>query len=304
MIPTETPYKVLKYLVKLSDEKVLPKNYENETLMLHLVERNYLASPKDNPTKFFKTKDFEEPFTEEIFPSFQKYNSFISKYQIESLENHYSIQEFEALIKIEKDKEQILSSEFSFQTILTQYFGSSKHRKVDSILSDAIKIILGIEYFLEESKDQQFLSILYPKTETRFVILCENQNRLKIKRHEFIEFWYAGGKNTKQLQCIPKPKFPIFYLFDWDFDGLNIYTAIKRKYFPTIAAFIPDNFESLMEKQDEVKEHHSKWKNNSCFQYLSEREKGIAKVLFDTDSIIEEQKIILNETNLSRNGIN
>jgi hypothetical protein len=303
MIPTETPYKVLKYLVKLSDEKVLQKNYETETLMLHFVERNYLTSPKDSPNKFFKTKEFEEPFKEEIFPSFQKYNSFIKKFQIENLENHYSIQEFEALIEIEKDKEQIHNKDFSFQTILTQYFGSSKHRKADSILSEAIKIILGIEFFPEEIKDQQFISILYPKSETRFIVLCENKNRLIIQRHGFIEFWYAGGKNTKQLQFIPKPNHPIFYLFDWDFDGLNIYIEIKQKYFPTLTAFIPTNFEKLMEKQEEVKEHHSKWKNDGFLHLLNNKEKLVAKTLLQSDSIIEEQRVLLNEENLISNGI-
>lgn len=303
MIPTETPYKVIKYLVKISEEKSLQKNYESETIMIHWIERNFIAISKESPNKFFKTNLFDEPFIEEIFPSFQKYNSFIKKYQIENLENHYSIQDFESLIEIENDKEEILTNESSFQTILTKYFGSSKHRKADSILSEAIKKILGIDYFPEESKDQQFLSVLYPKNETRFIILCENRNRLIAQRHDFIEYWYTGGKNTKQLQFIPKPKFPIFYLFDWDFDGMNIYTDIKRKYFPTLTAFIPDNFKSLMEKQEDVKEHHSKWKNNNCFQYLSENEKAIATVLFDNDCIIEEQKIILNQKNLLTNYI-
>ena len=303
MIPTETPYKVIKYLVKIAESKSLEKNYEGEKLMLHWVERNFLTSPIESPNKFFKTNLFDEPFTEEIFPLFQKYNSFISKYQIENLENHYSVQEFEALILIESEKVEILRTELSFQTILTKYFGSSKYRKVDSVLSEAIKKILGIDFFPEESKDLQFLSVLYPKNTTRFIILCENKNRLITQRHDFIEYWHAGGKNTKQLRFIPKPQFPIFYLFDWDFEGLNIYIEIKKNYFPTLAAFIPKNFEVLMEKQEEVKNHHSKWKNNNCFTLLNEKERLIADILFDTDRIIEEQKIIVNNINLIHNGI-
>lgn len=303
MIPTETPYKVLKYLVKLSDEKGLPKNYESQTLMLHFIERNYLTSPIDSPNKFFKTIYFEEPFTEEIFPSFQKYNSFIKRHQIENLENHYTVQDFEALIQIENDKAGILSNESSFQIILTKYFGSSKHRKSNSILSEAIKKILDLEFFPEESKDQQYLCVLYPKNETRFIILCENKNRLITQRHKFIEYWYAGGKNTKHLQFLPKPKFPVFYLFDWDYDGLNIYTTIKRKYFLKLTSFLPTNIKSLMVKQEEVKEHHSKWKDKNCFQYLTEAEKSIARILFDADSIIEQQKILLTKENLFFNHI-
>ncbi|NOU19710.1 MAG: hypothetical protein HOO91_19305 [Bacteroidales bacterium] len=304
MIPIETPYKVIKYLVKISEEKTLPKNYENETLILHFVERGYLTSSGDRTKKYSKTYLFEKPFVDEVLPSFQKYNSFIKKHRIESLENHYSVNDFEALIQVENNRAKILNDNYSFQTILAKYFGSSKHRKVNSILSDAIKKILNIDFFPEDDKDQQYLSVLYPKIETKYIILCENKNRLIVPRLDFIEFWFAGGKNTRQLQFIPKPKFPILYLFDWDFDGLNIYTDIKRKYLPTIAAFIPDNFISLMEKQEKVKEHHSKWKNRNFFQYLTEKEKEIAGILIETDSIIEEQKILLNENNLLRNGIN
>lgn len=303
MIPSNTPYKVLKYLVKISDEKCLPKNYESEALVLYMLERKYLTRAVENPNKICKTSSFEKPFAEDIFPLFLKYDSFINKHQIENLENHCSVEEFEALILIENEKSKIIRNEYSFQTILTNYFGSSKHRKADSILSKAIKAILGIEYFPEENRDQQFLSVLYPKNESRAIILCENKNRLITQRHDFIEYWYAGGKNTRQLQFIPKPKLPIFYLFDWDFDGINIYHNIKRNYFPNIRAFIPDNFVSLMKKQETVKEHHSKWKNKKSFQYLSDEEMKIASVLYETDNIIEEQKILINETNLLRNGI-
>jgi hypothetical protein len=303
VIPPSTPFKVLKYLVKISGEKSSPKKYVSDSLILHFIERKYLKTPKESHRRFYKSSSFEEPFTNKIFPAFRKYDLFIKKHQIENLENHYSVQEFDALILIEKNKEEILDADYSFQTILTQYFGSSKHRKADGILSDAIKKILKVDSFPEESKDQQFLSVLYPKNETCYIILCENLNRLKMPRHDFIEFWYAGGKNIKQLQFIPKPKFPIFYLCDWDYEGLNIYIEIKQKYLPTIKALIPDNYVSLMEKQEDVKEHHSKWKNNNCLIHLNENESEIANILIETHCIIEEQKIKLNSINLLRNGI-
>ncbi len=162
---------------------------------------------------------------------------------------------------------------------------------------------MGIDLFPEEIKDQQFASILYPKETTRFIILCENINRLIIQRHQFIEFWYVGGKNIKQLEFIPQPRHPIFYLFDWDFDGLNIYLEIKRKYFRTISSFIPTNPELLMEEQCKVKKHHSKWRNNNFLQFLNDKEKVIAESLINSKCIIEEQKILLSKENLLRNAI-
>jgi hypothetical protein len=85
---------------------------------------------------------------------------------------------------------------------------------------------------------------------------------------------------------------------------LNIYIHIKQNYFPTLTAFIPAYYKSLIEKQDEIKHHHSKWVNASCLQFLNNREKTIVETLIQTDSIIEEQKILLTTENLLYNAIN
>lgn len=300
MIPSDTPYKVIKYLVKLSNDKVLQKNYERDKFIIHLVDREFIVEPNENKSKFATTEKFKEIFSKEIFPTFQKHDSFIKHHQIENIESHYSIGDLENLILIDNEK----PNDLTLQEILSKYFKSSKHTQVNSNLANAIKTILQLDKFAEDGKDQQFISILYPKDETRFILLCENKNRLRGLRHPFIEFWYAGGRNTNQFLFISKPTKPIFYLFDWDFDGLNIYNHIKQKYFPTLTAFIPTNFESLMEKQDEVKHHHSKWENDSCLQYLSDNEKTIAATLIQTNSILEEQKILLTDENLLNNAIN
>lgn len=300
MIPTDTPYKVIKYLVKLSNEKVLPKNYVSDKFMIHLVDREIIVEPNGSQNKFTTTERFKEIHSREILPTFQKYDSFIKRHQIENVETHYSIGDLDNLILIDNEKPDNLT----LQEILAKYFKSSKHTQTNSNLANAIKTILKKDEFAEDSKEQQFISILYPTEETRFIVLCENKNRLRSARHNSIEFWYAGGHNTNQLQFIPKPKRAIFYLFDWDFDGVNIYIHIKQNYFPTLTAFIPTNYKSLMEKQNEVKHHHSKWENDTCLQFLNDREKTIAGVLIQTDCIIEEQKILLTDENLLYNAIN
>ncbi len=301
MLYKDTPYKVLQYLAKLSNEKVLPFGYKDENYIRYLIERKAIQL---NGKQFSITKKFEENFLEEIENTFSKCSSFITKYGLSYLENHYSIEEIESLIKIETDKSKISEQEITFQNILTLYFGSSKHKTAQSNLSKAIKTILGIEFFPEEIKDQQFISILYPKTKTRFIILCENKNRLITKRHEFIEYWYAGGKNIKQLEFIPEPQHPIFYLCDWDFDGLNIYINIKIKYFPDLAAFIPTNPDSLMIEQSKVKDHKTKWNNDKFLIHLNKTERSIAENLIKNKAIIVEQKILVTPENLLNNAIN
>ena len=300
MLYKDTPYKVVQYLAKLSKEKVLPFAYKDENYIRYLIDRKAI---EQNGKQFSITKKFEESFLEEIENAFNECSSFIKKYDLSYLENHYSIEEIEALIKIETDKQKITEQEIAFQNILTLYFGSSKHKTVQSNLSKAIKTILGIEFFPEEIKDQQFTSILYPKKKTRCIILCENKNRLITKRHEFIEYWYAGGKNIKQLEFIPQPEHPIFYLCDWDFDGLNIYIDIKRKYLPTLTAFIPTNPDSLMIEQSKVKDHKSKWSNDKFLIHLNKTERSIAETLIKNKAIIIEQKILVTPENLLNNAI-
>lgn len=298
IIPKDTPFKVLKYLSRLNTISNLPLRYENEKLIAYLLDNKYL---ENGGRKFITSKDFLTKYTEFIFPIFQNINSFVSKYKIEYIEDYYTIFDFECLLKIENDKNKL--REYTLQQILSEYFNSSKYTKKDSNLASAIKAILGIEHFIEDDKDQQFLSILYPKSDSRFIILCENKDRLKNPRHEFIQFWYVGGKNTSQIKFIPITSVPIFYLCDLDFDGLNTYKEIKDKYLQTLKLLVPENFERLMIKQTEVKEHRSIWKNDNILNSLNDGEKLIAKVLIGEGKIIEEQRILLSKENLKFNGI-
>jgi hypothetical protein len=299
MIPADTPYKVIKYLAKLSQERVLTKNHKGDKYIIHLIDRKFIDESPNSNTKFKTTDRFKNLFLKEIGPAFEKYNSFLRKHSILNLEHHCTIGELEQLILIEEEK----PCDLSLQEILTKYYKSSKHTPTNSNLAKAIKFVLGIAEFPEENKDQQFLSILFPKNETRFIVLCENKNRLRIPRHDFIEFWYAGGKNTKQLQFIPKPRHPIFYLFDWDCDGIEIYLSIKQNYFTELKAFLPSNPKLLMVDQATVKNHHSKWKKNMFLANLNNDERSIVETLIENDSIIEEQRILLTEQNLVHNAI-
>ena len=290
MIPSETPIKVLKYLQRLHIEKVLIKKYEQDKLIDYFISNNYLYIDK----KWIRSNEgFSIKFQETIEPTIDRILNFTLVNDLQVIENYCNVFDYEKLLEVQQNRDKI--SNLSFQQILSQYFYSSKYVKIDSVLSLAIKSVLGIESYIEQEKEQQFISILYPRQPTKVIILCENKDRLKTTRHEFIEFWYVGGKNINQLQYTPKPTIPILYLCDWDYDGLNIFTQIKSKYFQNIKLFIPKNSEKLMVRQDEVKEHRSIWKGNSFFKYLSEAEKLIATILYDNNSIIEEQRIEIDD---------
>lgn len=296
MIQPDLPYKVLKYLNKLAEEGILPVKYKKIGYIIYLKHKNHLI---ESSGKLSITSTFKEKYEVEILPVFNKYNCFIQKFQIQYLEQHYSIGDLDKLMQIAE--EQPVGN--TFEEILVNYFDATKYAKPDSGLAKAIKTVLNITEFIEEGKNQQFISILYPRQNTKYVILCENKNRLRKPRHDFIEFWYVGGKNIKQLQFVPKPVYPIFYLCDWDYDGLKTYLNIQKNYFSDIQIFIPLYYETLMVKQSDVKNHQSKWKNRDFVSSLNMSEKSIVESLLNTDSIIEEQRIELTMESLKHNQL-
>ena len=303
IVPPDTSYKVFKYLNKLHLERGAREKYADEKLIIYLKDRGYIQSAAG---KLLSTSKFANLYVNEILPLHIKIQEFIDSHGLQRMESHYLLSDFAGLILVANEKLDILEKELSLQQILSKYFNSSKHSAVNSNLSEALKTVLSISEFPEESKDFQFLSILYPMQTSRCLLLCENKNRLKMQRHRFIEFWYAGGRNTIQLQYIPKPVLPMYYLFDWDHDGISIYLHIRKNYFPDLKAFTPTDAGDLMISQKDVKGHFSKWKKESALmlECLSATEGEIVSRLIHEDKVIEEQKILLTRGNLEFNNLN
>ena len=61
MLYKDTPYKVVQYLAKLSNEKVLPFAYKDENYIRYLIERKAI---QPNGKQFSITKKFEEKYKE------------------------------------------------------------------------------------------------------------------------------------------------------------------------------------------------------------------------------------------------
>src|SRR3972149_6920337 len=139
MLQLDTPYKILKYLVKLNDEKILIKNYTGDKLIIHLLDRGFIE-PVSN--KFKITEKFNEKYKIDFFPEFGKSDNFLKKFNLEYLENHCNIGEIRKLIQVEENRDKIINQNYSHQQILTEFFGSSKHTKIDSTLSKALKAVL------------------------------------------------------------------------------------------------------------------------------------------------------------------
>ena len=64
MLFKDTKYKVLRYLAKLSNERVLPIEYKDENYMRHLIDRKAI---QPIGKQFSVTKKFDENFLEDVF---------------------------------------------------------------------------------------------------------------------------------------------------------------------------------------------------------------------------------------------
>jgi len=255
---------------------------------------NYLAETgriEIEKNKILAKSSYKIFYEETIKQEFEKFNAFLIKFSISDLCKNLTIYDIENLIRLHEQSIFVIDSQLTRKQILSRFFLHSKYKKQN--LENAILQVLDVNNFIDDTKEQQFLSIYHSKEPAKIILLCENSDRLVNPRQKYTEIWYAGGKNTLKLDFVPKPKLPIFYLCDWDFDGLNIYSHIKKHYFATIELIKPSNYKELAKNIIET-EHKSIWKNSFNMDLLTEEEKLIVNFL-KPNLWIEEESISYNE---------
>jgi hypothetical protein len=206
----------------------------------------------ENKKIITKTDLYDDFFTKQLLPKFYTYNKIIESYNL--INSNFDEKELDALVKIKKDKEQILDDNQSIKELGTLYFDSAKYLKKQSKLYEVILKILDVSELPIDEHDQQYLTVLHCKNKTpKAIILCENKNKLIKPRLENIELWYAGGRNTAKLKYIIEPTIPFYYLCDWDNKGIEIYQDIKKNIFPNIEILVPQKPIKYLDKMREWK---------------------------------------------------
>ena len=269
-----------------------------------LYKRLNLLKYKDgNLNVIVKNDGFDVYFEKHLLDRYQYYAEFFEDVGIEiSARRNYSQDILETLVLIHRNRE-VLRENLSTPRIFSSNFFKEKDSKfLDSKpqLKDDILRILGVEKFPRESpKDQQW-RLVVDCAEPKYIRLCENIDFLKDPfefRKNHIELWHLGGNNTKKLQETPieKMKLPIYYVCDWDFHGLNIYTSIKEILLTKnkrITLVIPDN---PILKPIKSGKHDSEWKEKPLSglprEAFIEEEIELIELLIDKNKWIEEQTI-------------
>lgn len=206
--------------------------------------------------------------------------------------------------ELEEIRRQIIDSNETRRGVSLMFFKNEKHLESSEALERTVKKILQIEAFAD-NRDFQYLYVLHCHM-PRVILLCENLYFLKMPekaRSHHIELWYAGGRNVDKLKYVGNRDIPIYYLCDWDHDGLDIYKSVKEK-IPHIQLLTPNGTpKGIVET-----EHKSLWRDSKIPSLLSglpselytEEQKQLIEVLIKKNSwIVEESndliKLIDNE---------
>lgn len=194
---------------------------------------------------------------------------------------------------LEEIRQQIITSNETRRGVSLMFFKNEKHLDSSEALERAVKTILKIDAFAD-NRDFQYLYMLQCH-HPRAIVLCENLYFLKMPerpRKHNIELWYAGGRNIEKLIYAQNRDLPIYYMCDWDYDGLDIFRSVKEK-LRHIELLTPNG-----EPKDIVRtEHISLWRNREnpfllsglpTELYSAEQKVLIRKLIQDNMWIVEE----------------
>jgi hypothetical protein len=269
-----------------------------------LYKNRHLLKHKDGSQDIIvKNEGFDKYFKENLLDQYEYYAEFFENAGIEiSARRTYSQDILETLILIHKNRKTLRKNLSTPRIFSSNFFEDKDSKFLDSKpgLKGDILTILGVEKFPRESpKDQQY-RLVVDCIDPKNILLCENKDFLKDPfefRKNHIELWYLGGNNTKKLYDVPvdKIRFPLYYVCDWDFHGLDIYSRIKKiitEKDKSITLIIPPN---PLLKPIKSGKHYSEWKDGLLSTLdadaFTDEETQLIEQLITKNKWVEEQTI-------------
>lgn len=272
-------WSVIKQLHNLYELGETDKSLFKSSIGKRLFEMDIITEPVKS--LIFKKEGYDDIYKEKYQSDFNLVFQIIEKYDLYN--TNFNIDEYKALKEIKKTN---TSDTLTLKEIASIYFKGSKTIRKDTKLHQAILNILDVDYLAEDEHDQQYLTVLHCKSKKPLrILLCENKNLLTKKRFKTTELWYAGGKNINKLKFVNIPNIPIYYICDWDNDGIEIYYNIKQilKQLKLIIPNKPIKYKSIKE--------HLKWKVSIKNDLLSNEAIGLLTELIEKEKWIEEESI-------------
>jgi hypothetical protein len=296
-------FKALHELYITGKTKARSSLMEDSTFRYHALQTKELLYTKKEIIVKNKTS-FDQTFLKRYFETYNQCHHLLESIGENTPQCRFDVDDILCLVEMKHQMEngqlqeirkQIIDSNETRRGVSLMFFKNEKHLDSSEALERAVKNILKIERFAD-NRDFQYLYVLQcylPK----LILLCENLYFLKMPekaRKNHIELWYAGGRNIDKLRYTQNRELPVYYLCDWDHDGLDIYAAVKEK-IPHIRLLTPNGCKLDITKS----EHKSLWRYAETPSQLS----GLSPDLF-TDSqkvliemLIKENAWIVEESN-------
>lgn len=299
--------------------KGLHQLYENGKTKLKMLNNEYINLVLSKQKKLIKFQDgnhsvvivtnkkrFADFYENNYLKTYKYYDDFFANSGIENnAKKTFTEEDLKALVFIYHNREELrnnLTTQKKFSAQVFKY-ENSKYLENKPSLKNAILHLLEVDEFPEKDPKNQQWRFVVDCPNPRVIVLCENLDCLKVpleyKKHN-IELWYVGGNNTKPLHDVQQDKLqlPIYYLCDWDYAGLNIYSDIKQifnaknKKIELIEP--PENAKRLPVG---VKHHKSKWKSEDFSglekNNFTEKQTALIKTLISNEEWIEEESMDL-----------
>jgi len=272
-------WSVIKQLHSLYKSGEINKSLFKSSIGKRLFEMGVVSEPEKSLV--FKKDGYDSIYKTKYKADYDLVLQLIEKYDLYN--TNFSVSEYKALIDIINAN---ISDTLTLKEIASIYFNGSKSIRKDTKLHQAILNILEVDYLAEDKHDQQYLTVLHCKLKKPLrILLCENKNLLTKKRFETTELWYAGGKNINKLKFVNIPDIPIYYLCDWDNDGIEIYYKVKQIYkeLNLVIPKKPIKYKSTKE--------HLEWKVDIKEGLLSNEAVELLTKLTEKKKWIEEESI-------------
>ena len=245
---------------------------------------------------------FRQTYEKLYLDKFISYKTFLEDNDLTKPQTRFEHSDIEQLIDIKTQmdsgslkllREQILKANETVRGISFMFFKNEKYLDDRKSLIEAIQKILQVPE-LPSGKDKQYLYVV-PCKYAKAILLCENLYFLRVPervKNYDVELWFAGGYNINMLENVDTRNLPIYYLCDWDYDGLKIFDLVKAKV-PQIELLLPTANPVSITKS----EHNSHWRKTYAPESLSDlnedlfsiQEKQLIRQLISENSWIVEE---------------
>lgn len=306
LLQTDITWAQLRALHQIFTGKIGKATLLSNPFILRLkTDKRLLRFKAGNLNYIEGTTGFATYFKFMFLPVYDRYLDFFNATGVLSDgRRSYSLYDLETLIYIWKNKEILSSNLTTMRTFSGELFkgkGSKYLENNQSVLA-AVLTIIGIDKFPKSDPKEQQWRLVIDCPQPNQILLCENLDALKMPDTAIslnTELWYVGGNNTRILRNLSadKLKLPIFYMCDWDYDGLRIFETVQNiltEMNTNVGLLFPHNLVDKLPVNSPY--HFSEWKKNLLFsglnpnKYSAEARKLINQLIAGNEWVEEESQ--------------